>query len=67
MDGSSSCSFSFDDSLVDYTSMLNTEDKRKRLSEEVEDRDLKESMMLQKLYRHIQRQVHHVDNEKEVI
>jgi hypothetical protein len=45
-------------SADDYMSMLGLEDRRRRLSEEVEDADLKESVHLQKLYRQVQRQVH---------
>ena len=59
--GSSSCSQSKDDSIVDYTSVLSKEDKRKRFSEELIDKELKEIMRLKKLYRQLQRQVHSVE------
>ena len=59
--GSSSCSQSKDDSIVDYTSVLSKEDKRKRFSEELVDKELKEIMRLKKLYRQLQRQVHSVE------
>ena len=51
-------SYSMDDSKVDYTSLLGLEDRRRRFSEDVVDIDTKNSVMLQKLYRQIQRQVH---------
>ena len=57
-------SLSTDDSTVDYNSMLGIEDRRKRFSEEVEDGDLKQSVLLQKVYRQIQRQVHCSEQEK---
>ena len=60
----SSLSLSVDDSKVDYTSMLDLEDRRKRFSEEVVDKDLKDSVRLQKMYRQIQRQVHCRDQNK---
>jgi len=47
-----------DDIMVDYSSVMDREDKKKRFSEELEDKELKESLKLQKLYRQIQRQVH---------
>ena len=47
-----------DDSVVDYTSMLGREERRQRFSEEVLDRDLKDSVRLQKMYRQLQRQVY---------
>ena len=47
-----------DDSMVDYTSMLGIEERRQRFSEEVQDRDLKDSVRLQKMYRELQRQVY---------
>ena len=56
-----------DDSKVDYTSLLDLEDRRKRFSEEVVDMDLKDSVQLQKMYRQIQRQVHCRDQIKESI
>ena len=57
-------SMSIDDSTVDYMSILGMEDRRKRFSEEVEDGDLKQSVLLQKVYRQIQRQVHCSEQEK---
>ena len=47
-----------DDSQVEYISVLSTEDKRKRFSEELADKELKENMRLQKFYRQLQRQGH---------
>lgn len=49
---------SVDDARVDYTSLLDGEDRARRFSEDVVDIDLKDSVRLQKLYRQIQRQVH---------
>ena len=63
MDSRNSYSLSIDDMMVDYTSMLGLEDRRKRFSEEVEDTDLKDSLRLQKLYRQIQKQVHWREKE----
>ena len=51
-------SISLDDTKVDYTSLLGMEDRRRRFSEDVVDRDTKDTVRLQKLYRQIQRQVH---------
>ena len=62
----SSCSMSKDDIMVDYSSVLDREDKKKRFSEELEDKELKESLKLQKLYRQIQRQVHCRGEQDEV-
>ena len=51
-------SYSIDDSKVDYLSLLGLEDRKRRFSEVLVDTELKETMMLQKQYRQIQRQVH---------
>ena len=51
-------SSSFDDSNVDYTSLLGLEDRKRRFSEVVVDMELKDSVRLQKMYRQIQREVH---------
>ena len=51
-------SYSIDDSNVDYLSLLGLEDRKRRFSEVLVDTELKETMMLQKQYRQIQRQVH---------
>ena len=51
-------SISMDDTKVDYTSLLGLEDRKRRFSEDVVDRDTKDIVRLQKLYRQIQRQVH---------
>ena len=48
---------STDDSTVDYLSMLGREDRKRRFSERLEDRGLKETVDLQKLFRQIQIQV----------
>ena len=53
-----SASSSEDDSKVDYTSMLGVEERRQRFSEEVVDKDLKDSVRVQKMYRQLQRQVY---------
>ena len=53
-----SSSSSEDDSKVDYTSMLGVEERRQRFSEEVVDKDLKDSVRVQKMYRQLQRQVY---------
>ena len=55
---------SCDDSRVDYTSLLGEADRRKRISVEVEDTDLKDSMKLKKMYREIQRHVNCNDKNK---
>ena len=47
-----------DDIRVDYMSMLDTEEKRQRFSEEVQDMDLKDSLRLQKKFRQLQRQAY---------
>ena len=46
---SHSASSSEDDSKVDYTSMLGEEERRQRFSEEVVDKDLKDSVRVQKM------------------
>ena len=51
-------SYSIDDSKVDYLNRsLGLEDRKRRFSEVLVDTELKETMMLQKQYRQIQRQV----------
>ena len=47
-----------DDAKVDYTSLLDLEDRRKRFSEDVVDKNLKDSIRIKKMYRDLQRQVH---------
>ena len=54
-----------DDTMIDYTSMMGLEDKRRRFSEDVVDMDLKDSERIKKLYRQIQRQVHCSQDIKE--
>ena len=54
-----------DDTMIDYTSMMGLEDKRRRFSEDVVDMDLKDSERIKKLYRQIQRQVHCSQETKE--
>ena len=54
-----------DDTKVDYTSLLGLEDRKRRFSEDVVDRDTKDRVRLQKLYRQIQRQVHCNQDNKE--
>ena len=53
-----SSSITMDDSKIDYISMMGLEEKRRRFSEDVVDMELMDSVMLKKLYRQIQRQVH---------
>ena len=61
-------SYSFDDSKVDYLSILGLEDKKRRFSEDVVDMELKDSVKLKKIFRQIQRDVHcHHSKEGEVI
>ena len=62
-----SSSISMDDTMIDYTSMMELEDKRRRFSEDVVDMDLKESERLKKLYRQFQRQVHCRQGSKEAL
>ena len=50
-------SCSIDDISIDYMSILCSEDKKRRFSEEVVDMDLKDTLRLKKMYRQIQ---HHV-------
>ena len=57
--------FSKDDSRIDYTSVLNIEDKERRFSEDLVDCDIKSNIQMKKLYRQIQRQVH-CDDSTEV-
>ena len=47
-----------DDTIIDYTSVLDQDDQRRRYSEKLVDADVKDSLELRKLYRQIQRQVH---------
>ena len=53
-----SSSSSEDDSKVDYNSMLGEEERRQRFSEDVVDKDLQDSVRVQKMYRQLQRQVY---------
>ena len=55
---SSRSSVCFDDSMVDYLSMLGREDRQRRFSEDVVDTGVKDTVRLKKLYRQLQRQVH---------
>ena len=51
-----------DDSRIDYTSVLNMEDKKRRFSEDLVDCDTKSNIQMKKIYRQIQRQVHCDEN-----
>ena len=51
--------------MINYTSMMGLEDKRRRFSEDVVDMDLKDSERIKKFYRQIQRQVHCSQDIKE--
>ena len=51
-----------DDSRIDYTSVLNIEDKKRRFSEDLVDGDTKSNIQMKKMYRQIQRQVHCDEN-----
>ena len=51
-----------DDSRIDYTSVLNIEDKKRRFSEDLVDCDTKSNIQMKKIYRQIQRQVHCDEN-----
>ena len=52
-----------DDTKVSYNSLLGLEDRKRRFSEVV-DREVRESLMIQKQYRQMQRQIHfHLDKE----
>ena len=42
-----------DDTMIDYTSLMGLEDKRRRFSEDVVDMELKDSERIKKLYRQI--------------
>ena len=53
-----SASTSEDDSKVDYTSMMGEDESRQRFSEELVDKDLMNSVRVQKMYRQLQRQVY---------
>ena len=48
-----SSSIAMDDTMIDYTSMMGMEDKKRRFSEDVVDMDLKDSERVKKLYRQI--------------
>ena len=54
-----------DDTMINYTSMMGLEDKRRRFSEDVVDMDRKDSERIKKFYRQIQRQVHCSQDIKE--
>ena len=60
-----SSSITMDDAMIDYSSMMGMEDKKRRFSEDVVDMDLKNSERVKKLYRLIQRQVHCSQESKE--
>ena len=47
-----------DDTSVDYSSLMGKEDRKRRYSEAVVDMNTKENVLVQKLYRQIQRQVY---------
>ena len=51
-----------DDSRIDYTSVLNIEDKKRRFSEDLVDCETKSNIQMKKIYRQIQRQVHCDEN-----
>jgi len=53
-----------DDARIDYTSLLDSEQRRARFSEELLDTELRESVRLQKMYRELQRQVNCWDKHK---
>ena len=46
-----SITITMDDCMVDYMSMMGTEDKKRRFSEDVVDMDIKDSEKLKKLFR----------------
>ena len=58
-------SMTVDDTNIDYTSMLGTEEMKLRFSEDMVDMDLKGSIRLQKMYRQIQRQIRCNQDSKE--
>jgi hypothetical protein len=62
-----SSSITMDDTMIDYTSMMGLEDKKRRFSEDVVDMELKDSERVKKLYRQIQRQVHCSQESKGVL
>ena len=62
-----SSSITMDDTMINYTSMMGLEDKKRRFSEDVVDMELKDSERVKKLYRQIQRQVHCSQESKEVL
>ena len=47
-----------DDTIIDYTSRIGLEDKKRRFSVDLVDMDLKDRERLQKLYSHIHRHTH---------
>ena len=49
---------SVDDSQVDYYSLLGEEERRRRLSEVLDDENLRETIRLEKMLRQIQRKVY---------
>ena len=51
-----------DDARIDYTDLLDSDQRRKRFSEELLDNDLRESVRLQKMYRELQRQVRYEED-----
>ena len=62
-----SSSITKDDTMINYTSMMGMEDRKRRFSEDVVDMELKDSERVKKLYRQIQRQVHCSQESKEVL
>ena len=46
-----------DDARVDYDSLLDSDQRRSRFSEELLDMELRESVRLGKMYRQLQRQI----------
>ena len=49
---------SVDDSKVDYTSQLDIEERRRRLSDCLVDKNLEETIRLEKMFRQMQRQLY---------
>ena len=60
-----SSSITKDDTMINYTSMMGMEDRKRRFSEDVVDMELKDSERVKKLFRQIQRQVHCSQESKE--
>ena len=58
-------SMTVDDTKIDYTSLLGTEERKMRFSEDMVDMDLKDSIKLQKMYKQIQRQIRCNQDSKE--